>query len=68
MMNKKRRKINEKNCGILLVLTMLVGVMSGCVFGSKDNTGKDNTSNTTPAQTNDSGKQTGTTGDGGSSR
>ncbi|NLY49227.1 MAG: ABC transporter substrate-binding protein [Clostridiales bacterium] len=56
----------KKIVALLLVLTMLVGVMSGCVFGSKDNTGKDNTSNTTPAQTNDSGKQTGTTGDGGS--
>ena len=35
--------------GLLLVLTMLVGALSGCVFGDKDNASKDNDgSNTTP--------------------
>ncbi|HHU73535.1 MAG TPA: extracellular solute-binding protein [Clostridiales bacterium] len=35
--------------GLLLVLTMLVGALSGCVFGDKDNASKDNGgSNTTP--------------------
>lgn len=38
---------------LLLVLTMLVGVLSGCVFGNKDNTGNDNTGANNPTKAAD---------------